>query len=113
MTITDQLTPTLAAAAAPASGGMLFFGAQMLLVLAIFWLLVWRPQRNRMKAHQETIEAVKKGDKVVTGGGLVGKVTKVMDSEVEVELGQGVKVLAVKSTLTQVVNPANAKPAND
>jgi len=56
---------------------------------------------------------VKKGDRVVTGGGLLGKVTKVSDSEVEVELGQGIKVTAVKSTLTQVIDPTTAKPAND
>ena len=72
-----------------------------------------RPQQKRMKDHQAQIAAVKKGDRVVTGGGLLGKVTKVTDSEVEVELGQGIKVTAVKSTLTQVIDPATAKPAND
>ena len=66
-----------------------------------------------MKEHQAQIAAVKKGDRVVTGGGLIGKVTKVTDNEVEVELGQGVRVTAVKSTLTQVVDPTAAKPAND
>ena len=66
-----------------------------------------------MKEHQAQIAAVKKGDRVVTGGGLIGKVTKVDDNEVEVEIGQDVRVKAVKSTLTQVGNPAAAKPAND
>ena len=66
-----------------------------------------------MKEHQAQIAAVKKGDRVVTGGGLIGKVTKVTDTEVEVELGQNVRVKAVKSTLTQVGDPAAAKPAND
>jgi len=56
---------------------------------------------------------VKKGDRVVTGGGLIGKVTKVTDTEVEVELAQGIRVNAVKSTLTQVIDPTAAKPAND
>ena len=59
------------------------------------------------------LHVVKKGDRVVTGGGLVGKVTKVGDSEVEVELAQGIRVQAVKSTLTQVIDPKSAKPAND
>ena len=66
-----------------------------------------------MREHQAQIAAVKKGDRVVTGGGLIGKVIKVTDDEVEVELGQGVRVTAVKSTLTQVVDPSAAKAAND
>ncbi len=108
------LTPTLAAAAAP-SGGTSFFiqTIPLVLVFVIFWFLMIRPQQRRMKEHQAQIAAVKKGDRVVTGGGLIGKVTKVGDSEVEVELGPNMRVLAVKSTLTQVGNPAAAKPAND
>jgi preprotein translocase subunit YajC len=66
-----------------------------------------------MKAHQATIEAVKKGDKVVTGGGLIGKVTKVDENEVELELGPNVKVRALKATLTSVKPAGGAKPAND
>jgi preprotein translocase subunit YajC len=65
-----------------------------------------------MKEHQAQVAAVKKGDRVVTGGGLIGKVTRVDDSEVEVELAQGVRVQVVKSTLSQVVDPTT-KPAND
>ena len=57
-------------------------------------------------------KSLRKGDEVITGGGLRGRATKVTDDEVEVELAQGVRVRAVKSTLTQVVKPA-AKPAND
>ncbi|HET9398731.1 MAG TPA: preprotein translocase subunit YajC [Sphingomicrobium sp.] len=85
----------------------------LLLVFIIFWFLMIRPQQKRMREHQAQIAAVKKGDRVVTGGGLIGKVVKVNDNEVEVELGQGVRVTAVKSTLTQVIDPTAAKPAND
>ena len=108
------LTTTLAAAAAP-SGGTSFFiqTIPLVLVFVIFWFLMIRPQQRRMKEHQAQIAAVKKGDRVVTGGGLIGKVTKVGDSEVEVELGPNMRVMGVKSTLTQVGNPAAAKPAND
>ncbi len=107
------LTSTLAAAAP--SGGTSFFiqTIPLVLVFVIFWFLMIRPQQRRMKEHQAQIAAVKKGDRVVTGGGLIGKVTKVGDSEVEVELGPNMRVMAVKSTLTQVGNPAAAKPAND
>ena len=105
---------TLAAAAAPSSGTSFFIQTiPLVLVFVIFYLLMIRPQQKRMKDHQAQIMAVKKGDRVVTGGGLVGKVTRVMETEVEVELAQGIRVTAVKSTLTQVVDPKSAKPAND
>ncbi len=108
------LTSTLAAAAAPSAGSsFLQTTIPIVLVFLIFWFLMIRPQNRRMKAHQAQIAAVKKGDRVVTGGGLIGKVIKVGETEVEVELGQGVRVTAVKSTLTQVGDAATAKPAND
>lgn len=104
----------LAAATQPPTGGaaLISFFFPMVMVVVIFWILVWRPQSKRMKAHQATIMAVKKGDRVITGGGLIGKVTKADDSEVEIELGPNVKVRALKSTLSQVIDPT-AKPAND
>ncbi|MFN2450669.1 MAG: preprotein translocase subunit YajC, partial [Candidatus Baltobacteraceae bacterium] len=77
-----------------------------------FYMLMIRPQQRRVKEHQAEIAAVKKGDEVVTGGGIRGRVTKVSEDEAEVEIAQGVKVRVVKSTLTQVLT-ASAKPAND
>ena len=108
-------TSLLAAAAAPSAASGLFTSGivPMVLVFVIFYFLMIRPQQRRMKEHQAQIMAVKKGDRVVTGGGLIGKVTKVGDDEVEIELAQGIRVQAVKSTLTQVVDPKSAKPAND
>jgi preprotein translocase subunit YajC len=104
----------LAAAAAPSGAGAFFINVfPLVLVFVIFYFLMIRPQQKRMKEHQAQINAVKKGDRVVTGGGMIGKVTRVGDTEVEVELGQGFRVQAVKSTLTQVVDPKAAKPAND
>ena len=107
-------TTAAGTAPAPASGTAAFIvnTAPLVLVFIIFWMLMIRPQQKRMRAHQAEIAAVRKGDRVVTGGGLIGRVTKVGDSEVEVELAQGIKVNAVKSTLTQVIDPT-AKPAND
>ncbi|HEU4968309.1 preprotein translocase subunit YajC [Sphingomonas sp.] len=98
-----------------ASSGAAFF-IQMIPLLAIFvifWFLLIRPQQRRMKEHQARIGAVKKGDTVVTGGGLVGKVTKVEDLHVEVELAPQLRVRAVKSTLTDVTPLGGSKPAND
>lgn len=110
-------TPAFAqAAGAPAAGGTGYFIAQMaplLLIFVIFWFLLIRPQQQRMKQHKAMIEAVKKGDSVVTGGGLMGKVTKVDGDTVEVEIASGVKVKAVKGTLTDVTPLGSAKPAND
>src|SRR4051812_39077879 len=83
-----------------------------LLIFAIFYLLMIRPQQRRVKEHQAAIAAVKKGDDVITGGGIRGRVTKVSDDEAEVEIANGVRVRVVKSTLTGVIS-GNSKPAND
>ena len=106
---------TLAAASGAQNGGaaaMLLGIAPWLLIFVIFYVLLIRPQQRRAKEHQAELSSVKKGDEVVTGGGLRGRVTKVSDAEVEVEIAQGVRVRAVKSTIAQIVKP-NAKPAND
>lgn len=106
-------TPVLAAAAS--SGGAGSFIIQLvplILIFVIFWFLLIRPQQKRMKEHREMIGAVKKGDRVVTGGGLLGKITKVNDEEIEIDLGGGQKVTALKGTLSDVRNP-HAPAAND
>jgi len=86
--------------------------APWLLIFVIFYLLMIRPQQRRVKEHQAAIAAVKKGDEVITGGGVRGRVTKVGDDEVEVEIAQGVRVRVVKSTISNVLT-GSAKPAND
>ncbi len=107
------LATTLAAAAAPGGGGAFFMQiAPLLFVFVIFYFLMIRPQQRRMKQHAAEIAAVRKGDEVVTAGGIRGKVTKVSDDEVEVEIAAGTKVRIVKSTLSHVLTK-NAKPAND
>ena len=92
--------------------GLLVGIAPWLLIFAIFYVLMIRPQQRRAKEHQNAIASVKKGDEVITGGGIRGKVTKVSDEEAEVEIAQGVKIRVVKSTISQVLT-ANIKPAND
>lgn len=107
-------TLTLATAAAQPGGTSAFLMGILpwLLIFIIFYVLLIRPQQKRAKMHQAQIAAVKKGDEVITGGGLRGRVTKVSDAEVEVEIAQGVRVKAVRSTLTAVLDPAS-KTAND
>lgn len=102
------------AGAAPSGGAALFMQfAPLLLIFLIFYMLILRPQQKRMKDHRALIDAVKKGDTVVTGGGLIGKATRVDDTEVEVEIATGVKVKALKATLSDVRPLASGKPAND
>ena len=84
------------------------------LIFLIFYLLMIRPQQKRVKEHQAAVASIKKGDEVITGGGIRGRVTRVVDdNEAEVEIAQGIRVRVVKSTISQVLTPASAKPAND
>jgi preprotein translocase subunit YajC len=87
--------------------------APYLLLFVAFYFLMIRPQQQRVKALQAAVNAVKKGDSVVTGGGLLGKVVKVDEKFVEVEIAPNVKVRAVKGTLSEVIPAGGAKPAND
>ena len=102
-----------AGAAAPGGAAIVMQMAPLVLIFIVFYFLLIRPQQKRMKEQKATIEAVKKGDSVVTGGGLVGRVTRVDETEVEIELAPNVRVRAVKSTLADVRSATGAKPAND
>jgi preprotein translocase subunit YajC len=104
-----QLAPS---GQAGGTAGMLVGILPWLLIFVIFYLLMIRPQQRRVKEHQAAIAAVKKGDDVITGGGIRGRVTKVTDDEAEVEIATGVKIRVVKSTISQVLSNNN-RPAND
>ena len=106
--------PLLMQATEAPSGATAFFLNifPLVLIFVIFYMLMIRPQQRRMREHQAAIAAVKKGDEVVTAGGIRGKVTKVSDDEAEVEIAPNVRVRVVKSTLSQVGSKP-AKPAND
>lgn len=84
----------------------------LILIFAIMYFLLIRPQQQKLKAHQAMVLALRRGDQIVTQGGLIGKVNKVKDdTEVEVEIAEGVKVRVVRSTIAQVLNktePADA-----
>ncbi len=74
-------------------------------IFAIMYFLLIRPQQKKMKEHQKMIDAVSRGDQVITQGGIVGKVVKVRaDGELEVEIAEGVKVRVIKATIVQVLN---------
>ena len=105
------VTPAFAQAAGGAGGGEFIVSLlPFILIFVIMYFLIIRPQRQRMKAHQQMVAAVKRGDTVVTSGGLIAKVTKVVDdAELEVELAQGVKVRVVRGTISEV--RARGEPA--
>ena len=104
------------AAGAPAPDGGLasiISIAPLILIFVAFYFLMIRPQQRRMKALQTAVGGVKKGDSVITAGGIVGKVVKVEDAFVEVEIAPTVKVRVVKATLAEVTSAGGSKPAND
>ncbi|WP_138935268.1 preprotein translocase subunit YajC [Roseovarius arcticus] len=84
----------------------------LILIFAIMYFLLIRPQQRKLKTHRAMVENLRRGDQVITQGGLIGKVSKVKDEdEVEVELAPNLKVRVVKSTIAQVVS--KTEPAND
>jgi preprotein translocase subunit YajC len=108
-------TPAYAATGASAGGSGAGFFVQifpLLLIFVIFYFLLIRPQQRRVKQHQQMVSDVKPRDTAVTSGGLIGKVTKVDENEVELEVAQGVRVRVVKSMLSDI-RPHGAKAAND
>ena len=99
------------AAGAPSAGASIASFLPLILIFVIMYFLMIRPQQKRMKEHRALIEALKKGDEVITQGGLIGKVTAVRDNELEVEIAPGVNVRVVRSTVSSVVSktePAKA-----
>lgn len=105
---------TLSAAAANAGQPPAWMSFLPLVAMGfIFWFLILRPQMRQQKEHKAKIAAMKKGDMVVTAGGLIGKVIKLDDHYAELELGPNVKVKAVRATIGDIVPPAGTAPAND
>ncbi|SOC38239.1 protein translocase subunit yajC [Rhizobium subbaraonis] len=102
MFITEAFAQT---APAPAAGGadLLMSVLPFLLIFVVMYFLIIRPQRAAMKRREELLKNIRRGDQIVTGGGIVGKVTKVIDDkELEVEIGEGMKVRVVRSGVTEV-----------
>lgn len=90
------------AAAGGGMGGLLIQLLPFILIFVVFYFLLIRPQQQRVKKHREMVESLRRGDEVVTSGGLIGKVTRVADNELTVELAQGVRVKVVRHTISEV-----------
>lgn len=103
-----------AAPAAAAGGGDLMMSLLLPVgMIVIFYFLLIRPQNARMKKHRAMIAAMKKGDKVITQGGIIGRVFKITDDEVTIDTGEGGKLRIVRSMVVEVKNTDGQTPAND
>lgn len=114
------ISPAYAQAVGEESSGIISL-LPLVLIFVVFYFLLIRPQQKKMKAHRALVDAVKRGDRIVTGGGMMGTVTKVTnDNELQVEIAEGVKVKIVRGTIQEVISktePADkggaSPPAND
>jgi preprotein translocase subunit YajC len=101
------------APAADPMQGMIGSFLPLILMGAVFYFLIFRPQMQQRKRMQEMLAAIKKNDVIVTQGGLIGKVRSVADDEVRVELGPNVEVRVVRSAIAEVRSKTDPAPAND
>ena len=108
-------TPAYAQFGSLGAGGansMIIQFMPLILIIVIMYFLILRPQQQRVKRHQEMVKALRRGDSVVTNGGLVGKVTKVVDDDqVEVEIADSVRVRQMRSMISEV--RAKSEPVKD
>jgi preprotein translocase subunit YajC len=105
------ITPAFAQAATGAGGGGLLIQLlPFVMILGIMYFLIIRPQQKRLQDHKSMIASIKRGDTVVTSGGIVGKVTRVIgDGELQVEIADGVRVRVVRSTVSEVRTRGDAR----
>lgn len=97
------VTPAYAQAAGGAAGAFTSF-VPLILIFAIMYFLLIRPQQKKLKEHKAMVEALRRGDQIITQGGIIGKVSKVKeDGELEVEIAEGVRVRVVRSTVATVL----------
>jgi preprotein translocase subunit YajC len=111
------ITPAYAQAPGAPGGDFLSMMLPLVLIFVVFYFLLIRPQQKRMKEHKAKIEAIRRGDRVVTGGGLIGTVAKIMDvNEVLVESADNVRVRVVRGTITDILSkgePADGDKAEE
>ena len=100
-------------AVAPAGPSLMSSLIMFIPLILIFYFLLIRPQQQRQKRHKDMLDAMKKGDTAVTAGGLIGKVMKVTETEVTIELSDGVRVRAVKGMIADVRDKNTPAAAND
>jgi preprotein translocase subunit YajC len=106
------ITPAFAQAGGAPGGDMLFQLLPFILIFVIMYFLILRPQQKRVKQHQEMVKNVRRGDTVITSGGLMAKVTKVIDDDkIEIELADGVRAIQMRQMVSDV--RAKGEPVKD
>jgi len=105
--ISDAYAQGGGGAAGPGMGDFLF----LIVIFAVFWFLLIRPQQKRQKEHKALVEGLSKGDEVVTNGGLLGKITKVGDNFVTLEIADGLKVQVQRVAVAQLMPKGTMKSA--
>lgn len=107
------VTPAYAqAAGAPGMGDFVGMILPLVMIMVVFWFLLIRPQQRKLKEHQELLKKINRGDTIITSGGLIGRVTKVVDDhELQVEVGENVKVRILRSGVSDV--RAKGEPVKD
>ena len=99
------ISPAFAQGVAGDAGGGLASMLPLVLIFVVFYFLLIRPQQKKMKQHKDMLEAIRRGDKVVTGGGIIGTVTKVSgDDELTVEIAENIKVKVKRSMVAEIVS---------
>ncbi len=104
------ISPAYAQSADGGAMGMVMQLAPLLLIFAVFYFLLIRPQQKKQKEHREMMAGLKRGDRVITAGGIIGKITTVKDGvdEIEVEIAQNVRVSVLRGTITDILKPVVA-----
>ncbi len=110
MLISEAYAQTAGGDAAGGLGAIVQF-APFILIFVVFYFLLIRPQQKRAKDHRDMLTALRRGDRVVTGGGIVGSVVKVADDELTIEIAENVRVKVIRSTVTTVL--ARTEPAKN
>ncbi len=113
MFISEAMAQTADAVTTSAQGSLSGTLIQLGLIFVIFYVILIRPQQKRMKEHEQLLSSIKKGDRIITGGGIYGKVVKADESpELVVEIADGVNITVNRMTVRDVVNPQPKAPAN-
>lgn len=112
MFITEAYAQAGGAAGDP-TGGAFMQLIPLVLIFIVFYFLLIRPQQQARKRHVDMVAALKKGDVIVTAGGLIGKVRSIADDEIRVELNANVEVRVVRATIAEVRSKSEPAPAND
>jgi preprotein translocase subunit YajC len=108
------ISPAFAQGAGGGDMGALGSFLPLILIFVVFYFLLIRPQQKKQKAHREMLGALHRGDKIVTAGGLVGTVTKILsDTELTVEISEGVKVRVMRGMVSDVIAKTEARTSSD